>query len=100
MSVSRNIFLIVCVYVSAKRMTDGGGREALRSARVRSATYVNNSEDLGDRGALPRELAIDRRVLALDTLAQSQQFSVVTQSRGLQVRLPFAHVDQPFQLVA
>jgi hypothetical protein len=61
-------------------------------------TYVNNSEDLGDRGALLCELAIDRHVLALDTLAQSQQFSVVTQSRGLQVRLPFAHIDQPFQL--
>jgi hypothetical protein len=60
---------------------------------------MNNSEDLGDRGALLRELAIERRILALDASAQSQQFSVVAQSRDLQVGLPFAHIDQPFQLL-
>ena len=84
------------MYECAKRM-NGGGAGSPRTERA-VPTYVNNSEDLGDRCALLCELATDRRVLALDTLAQSQQFSVVTQSRDLKVRLPFAHIDQPFQL--
>jgi hypothetical protein len=59
---------------------------------------VNDSEDFGDRGTLLCELAVDRRILALDTSAQAQEFSVVAHARDLQIRLPSAHIDQPFQL--
>ena len=60
---------------------------------------MNHLEDLSDRSALLGELAIDRRVLALDASAQAQEFSMVAQTRSLKVRLPSAQVDQPFQLV-
>jgi len=59
---------------------------------------MNNREDLGDRGTLSSELAIDRGVLALDALAQAQEFSVVAHTRDLQVGLPSADVDNLFQL--
>ena len=61
-------------------------------------THMNDREDFGDRGALSSELAIDRRVLALDALGQAHEFSVVAHARGLQVGLPSAHIDDLFQL--
>jgi len=63
-----------------------------------TVAYMNNREDLSDRGALSSELAIDRGVLALDTLAQAQEFSVVAHPRDLQIGLPSSHVDNLFQL--
>jgi hypothetical protein len=59
---------------------------------------MNDREDLGDRGALSSELAIDRGVLALDALPQAQEFSVIAHAGDLQVGLPSAHVDYLFQL--
>ena len=59
---------------------------------------MNDREDLGDRGALSNELAIDRRVLVLDTLGQAHKLSVIAHARGLQVGLPSAHIDDLFQL--
>lgn len=58
--------------------------------------YMNYREDLGDRGALSSELAIDRGVLALDALPQAQEFSVIARTGDLQVGLPSAHVDYLF----
>ena len=65
-------------------------------AKAEKPAYMNNREDLGDRGTLSSELAIDRGVLALDALPQAQEFSVIARTGDLQVGLPSAHVDYLF----
>jgi hypothetical protein len=57
---------------------------------------VNDSEDLRNRGALSGELAIDRRVTALDALAHAQKFMVVSHAGDLQFSLPSAYIDYLF----
>jgi hypothetical protein len=59
---------------------------------------MDDPKDLSNRSALLRELAMDRRVPALDTSAHAQELPVVTRARDLQIRLPYAHVDDLFEL--
>lgn len=57
---------------------------------------MNDPEDLRNRGALLGELAIDRRVTALDALAHAQKLMVVPHAGDLQLTLPSPYIDYLF----